>query len=343
MTKNKRIDKSIEEKIINQYLLKISVLKIAREYRVTTSSVFNILKRNGINQRNGSVVYPFKNENYLDFIDTQEKAYLLGLITADGCVRNGKTQIVIALQEEDKDILEKYSKIILGENSVKIKQARGQRRKKMAWFYFSSKRLVDRITALGINSNKSFDCDPKIENFNKDLFKAYLLGLNDGDGAIYMNKTRKTRSVIFALICSIKLCEKLHSKIKEFLGINLHIYPKKVRGGELRYLRLQKRDLCLKLLDWLYSCDVDCLKRKKNVYLKFKNDCRNYRRNRNFISNYPYITLDSRYCRPRWKAVARLNGGKPIYVGQFDTEEEAYKAQQQYIKNFNICKQQQNK
>ena len=50
------------------------------------------------------------NENYFEQIDTQEKAYFLGFLWADGCNCNGVIHLV--LQEKDKYILEKFNELI---------------------------------------------------------------------------------------------------------------------------------------------------------------------------------------------------------------------------------------
>ena len=51
------------------------------------------------------------NDNYFENIDTEEKAYFLGLIYSDGNVRerNGKYYLNIELKREDKYILEKFA------------------------------------------------------------------------------------------------------------------------------------------------------------------------------------------------------------------------------------------
>lgn len=56
------------------------------------------------------------NKNYFEKIDSEDKAYFLGLLYADGCNSTSATQnhasIVLNLQEGDKEILEKFMKYI---------------------------------------------------------------------------------------------------------------------------------------------------------------------------------------------------------------------------------------
>ena len=55
------------------------------------------------------------NEDYFDVIDSEDKAYFLGLLFADGCnIRCGGKHIVrIRLQEKDKYILDRFKVIML--------------------------------------------------------------------------------------------------------------------------------------------------------------------------------------------------------------------------------------
>lgn len=97
-----------EENIINDYSSLISIHKIAEKYKISPSTVSAILKRNNV-KIVGSEKFNQKytlNEHYFDTIDTQEKAYIIGLLMADGCVH--KNTISISLQEDDGYILESF-------------------------------------------------------------------------------------------------------------------------------------------------------------------------------------------------------------------------------------------
>ena len=49
------------------------------------------------------------NDNFFDNIDTEEKAYVLGFLFADGCIYKKRSQVYIKLNRKDKCILEKIN------------------------------------------------------------------------------------------------------------------------------------------------------------------------------------------------------------------------------------------
>ena len=50
------------------------------------------------------------NENYFESIDSDEKAYWLGFLSADGYIHEGRNTITLELQESDRFHIEKFKK-----------------------------------------------------------------------------------------------------------------------------------------------------------------------------------------------------------------------------------------
>ena len=99
--------------IIQSYLDGEVIHSIAQRYRVTDSKISKILKDNGVTIRSGSDInrkYTL-DETYFDEIDDQNKAYIIGLLIADGNC-HGDSVVRLQLQESDKGVLEKISALI---------------------------------------------------------------------------------------------------------------------------------------------------------------------------------------------------------------------------------------
>jgi len=339
----KRLDSLLETQIINAHAKKTPVIEIVRDLGITDVTVYNVLKRNGIKTRYGSLVYPDKKLDYFDKIDSKDKAYFLGLFAADGAVKvKSPTNkgLALILEEKDADILRYHSKLILGCDAVRIADRKALKQDgtmaRDARLIISGNNLAQKICDFGIGPRKSFNCDSKIEELNDGLFKAYLLGLFDGDGSISFSVRKRSKavrreyySVSISIVGSQTLMRKVQDRIKNILGIGLQISRKECEGGTLIYLRSCQQDDCLKLLNWMYSDGILCLTRKKNIYLRFKEYRERYRVYRQFVSRHPYISLDNRWKHPRWKAAVLVNGKKK-YVGQYDTEEQARRAQEKF-------------
>ena len=88
--------------IIQKYKKGFSMYEIAKLCNCTPQTIFHFLKQAGVKSRSLSVASTtYKHDtHYFDKIDTEDKAYFLGLLHADGNIT--KNLISISLQESDK-------------------------------------------------------------------------------------------------------------------------------------------------------------------------------------------------------------------------------------------------
>ena len=71
------------------------------------------------------------NYDYFEIIDTEDKAYWLGFIYADGNINKAKNTLTINLQGKDNGHLAKLNKCIGGNYSVKVFDATNTQRAKL--------------------------------------------------------------------------------------------------------------------------------------------------------------------------------------------------------------------
>ena len=103
----KRIDQEKIEGIIKEYKNNYSVKEIALQYNVSSTTVINYLTSAGLWVPR--VKYK-NNDTYFDEIDSAEKAYILGFLIADGCIRlekrkNGNISKRICFSNSILDVL----------------------------------------------------------------------------------------------------------------------------------------------------------------------------------------------------------------------------------------------
>ena len=118
------------------------------------------------------------NHNYFKTIDTEEKAYILGFLYADGY--NSDKQVVISQLEQDVDILEKINKALDADNQIKRK-LQSTNNKTVCQLCYSSIDMCTDLTNLGCFRNKSLACTfPTF--LDKSLVRHFIRGYFDGDG-----------------------------------------------------------------------------------------------------------------------------------------------------------------
>lgn len=119
-------------------------------------------------------------EHFFDVIDTEEKAYWLGFITADGCiVRRGG--LAINLATADAGHLEKLNASLSSDYPVRLAPS-SKSLSGMARWQADSMPMVSALSALGVTPRKSATAVPW--SGPTDLMRHYWRGMIDGDGGM---------------------------------------------------------------------------------------------------------------------------------------------------------------
>ena len=181
------------EEIIDLYLNNKSIKEICKHLNSSsTCYIWEILKKNGITIRaNGEERRKYKlNIDFFDEIDTEEKAYILGFLYADGYNNEKKGEISLCLKESDKDILLKITKILQPEKplSYKVyKQKAGgfENRENQYSISISNKHMSNQLAKLGCPQAKTFLLTfPTVEQVPEYLQRHFIRGYFEGDGCI---------------------------------------------------------------------------------------------------------------------------------------------------------------
>lgn len=99
------------------YLSGLSLAKIAKSHKIDRHKLSDLLKKDGINIQVNNKIY-FYNDQFFKRIDTEEKAYWLGFLYADGYIANsGKRHIVeLCLCEQDLTHVQKFQNLMCLKN-----------------------------------------------------------------------------------------------------------------------------------------------------------------------------------------------------------------------------------
>lgn len=194
------------EELIDLYNSYLSIDKISKMKNISPYKVAQYLKKNGVNVTRRRCRTPIIS-NFFDVIDTEEKAYFLGLIGADGSISynsNGKKVFSIELLTSDIDILNHLSVLLSGStNLVKTYERTG--RNTTSKIAFSDEVFISCLEKHGIIKDKSLHYD--FPDIPKNLLKHFIRGYFDGDGSVYLSS--KTTKISFT--GSKKFIPKLNS------------------------------------------------------------------------------------------------------------------------------------
>ena len=180
-----------DNEIINLYLNGSSMMEISKlcGYK-SDRQIRNILKTNNISSRSSAGSKNMHlNHNYFENIDTEYKAYFLGLMLSDGCVsdrhNNRQSSIQLKFEKTDEYILEILKKELNTTNKITTKDINYR-----SLVVHSNKMACD-LNKLYVSTNKTFKCRlPMLEN--KLLMRHLIRGVIDGDGWICkINSTEK--------------------------------------------------------------------------------------------------------------------------------------------------------
>lgn len=256
LTDQQKID--IKHKYLND--LSINCADLGREYKVSKESISALLKYRGVKIRQIQGICNRKysiDDTFFEKIDTEAKAYFLGLLYADGWNSDG--EIGIGLQERDKDILIKFKNELKYEGPLNfMKKSKYNPNWSDAWrLTITHRKMSNDLIKLGVVENKSLVLKfPTKNQVPNHLIHHFLRGMLDGDGHI-------TSYGGSSLISSIPFIEKLEAILKGMKIDFKVIYVAKAN----KILSITKKQYSIKFLDWLYKEATIYLERKYNQYI----------------------------------------------------------------------------
>lgn len=262
-----RISQSVKKQIIEAYLSGKTQQKIEELFGVQHQTIVRILKQNNIPLRDRHTAcktYSF-DENYFDQIDTPNKAYILGMLYADGCVGDDGS-IRLKLQCEDRNILEKINKELDNDRPLKFHNFSSKRpnRKDMFELTLHSKYVSDVLSKHGCFPRKSLKLIYPTW-LPMELQRHFLRGYVDGDGSI--SKNPKKMSVSF--VCTYKFAVDAVRIIQAVCNAHCYVFVSIKHNGDdddtCTVSLNHKKDAC-SFLDWIYK-DADLyMDRKHDIY-----------------------------------------------------------------------------
>lgn len=174
-----------KQELKQQYAKGYSQSKIANKFGVSREVIIRWMKEENIPTRKR--IYSIQ-EDYFKNIETEEQAYWLGFLSADGYVHEERGEITLELQENDKEHIQKFAKAI--QSNKPLMEIRCGENKEFLHYRFTIKcrKMVDDLKKYNVCQRKSLTFTPP--ELPEDFVPYWILGYMDGDGCIYGAKGR---------------------------------------------------------------------------------------------------------------------------------------------------------
>jgi hypothetical protein len=205
------------------------------------------------------------NENYFETIDSEDKAYFLGFIFADGCITNDvkkyRYQLTIKLHNKDFSILERFIKSIDGEMGIWKNKKR-----EMCEVFLSGKKIINDLQTLGVVQNKTFLV--KYPQIDEKFERHFLRGYFDGDGCIRINTDKRDgsqRGDLKIVGGSLDMLNKINERMNLLFGTNINkLYGPK--NKEYKFIGWSKMKDIENIYNGFYHESNFFLQRKKHIF-----------------------------------------------------------------------------
>jgi hypothetical protein len=246
----------------------MSIAAIARKYGIDAGSISRNFKLRGLQINMNGAKYQY-NTKFFEVIDTEEKAYWLGFIFADGCISDNRNCFTMSLKEGDVEHIRKIQNAICPTKPIKLgKNTLNGKTFGFCRIDWTNKVIVNQLWWHGCLPRKSLKLVfPKA--VPDKLIHHFIRGYFDGDGCIglynYVSWGGEHIQLRF-------------TGTKEFLTSIQDVFEDKIEGYSRTAVRQEHnskafvfakggRRVPLEVLHFMYRDSSIYLQRKYDLYL----------------------------------------------------------------------------
>ena len=264
-----------KEKLIQCVNKQMSGHQISAELGIDYSCVHRWLRKLGLNLPNYHNELKFDNTVF-DVIDTEEKAYWLGFMYADGYVSKDRKTVELSLMGADVEHLQKFATFLHHRDGVRIGTSKYNGKT------FSRCRLIltnshfnEALVKLGCIPNKSLILKfPDITIFSsEELIRHFIRGYVDGDGHVGISQNDYSR---FEIIGTLEFLDGIKHYFPNLFTMAYYKNKRKINTNTY-FLSITGKKAA-EFGDILYKDASIYLQRKYDKFIKNKYDEREHLR-----------------------------------------------------------------
>ncbi|WP_128547178.1 hypothetical protein [Larkinella soli] len=267
----------IAEEIAKEYLSGKPLGKVAKLFGLSPMTIFNTLKRRNVPIRDRSLRnrrYAI-NEDFFDRIDTEEKAYFLGMLYADGYHLPEKNLIVLMLQQGDAELMERLNRLVYPDKPLVYGEERPKKKghvHRYCKIQIKNQRMSGALERWGINARKTYNISFP-DFIDPSLIHHFVRGFFDGDGwitnpeTVLLRSNDKSRTTFRCTAGFIGHMDFI-DPLREFLMAKCDVYFQRRISHPDGYLKIITilvggRQQVLRLYNYMYHGATIYLQRKK--------------------------------------------------------------------------------
>lgn len=247
----------LENKIVDLYQEGMDAREVLRSLNnpfKTTKSVYDILRKHGLEPRHANEAKSIKPKNSFFFskIDSKAKAYILGLMITDGWILQDRD--ALGFSSIDRELTEIVRNNLSPESQITVVPSR--KRELLGHTILSQesyqvqiydKQLKEDLIRLGFSSEKTFN---EFLPYIYETYMSHLIrGIFDGDGSIYKLSKVQQPGIIF-YSGSVFLLKQISIFLWQYLRLEIPEIKKATSIHKIIYAQYQYVD---KLMKYIYQ------------------------------------------------------------------------------------------
>ena len=215
----------------------LPLYKIQKEAKTSAETVKRILKGAGMSVIFGKARKYTSDSHFFDEINSEEKAYWLGFLYADGCVTKGGVNLLLKWDDCEVEHLKKYKKSLASNSKIELRHEKIRDKEKnviriqhTAKVRINDHRLMEQLIDKGCVPRKTFILKfPNEKIVPSRLIRHFIRGYFDGDGSIWKLKDNKYQKWGLRILGTMSIAEGIKREF-DALGVTSFINPHPSQG-----------------------------------------------------------------------------------------------------------------
>lgn len=243
----------------------LKVKELSEKYQIAECTIYNIIKRGAKEYKIANKRYSVNSEYFKD-INTEEKAYWLGFLYADGYVRmkyDRSGELKLKLGRKDKEHIELFKKCLESTHPIKDFESivvvnDKEHKSDVSSVSIYNTEIVQDLYRHGCTNCKTFTIE--FPELREDLIRHFIRGYFDGDGHVIMTDSNRCIGLTSG---SFEFLEGLNNILNDNLGFKFGVYEK---NGNCRVLEIYEKNKIHSMYKFLYNNSEIFLNRKKDRF-----------------------------------------------------------------------------